>query len=98
MSTAVVYGAAAIGLPTGVPSTWNSTLATPMSSVAVAVRVSVPPRFAASVAGAVSVATGAVVSVPPGVGAEPPPPQPNNTDAPATATNAWRMRIILSLP
>ena len=49
-------------MPTCIPSTWNSTLATPTLSVAVAVSVSAPVRPAARLTGAVSVATGACES------------------------------------
>src|SRR5690349_3140682 len=76
VSSEVVYGAVATGLPSGAPSIWNSTPVTPTSSAAVAPSVMVPVRPLASGAGDVSVAVGATVSdgpLPIGDVAEPPP-------------------------
>ena len=56
-STVMPYGAARVEAADRTPSTWNSTLATPTLSVAVALKVSVPSGWREA-AGAVSVATG----------------------------------------
>ncbi len=82
-------------LPNAWPSTWNSMLPTAMLSVAAALSVIVPVSPAAAAAGAVSVVTGAAVSLPGVVPASSPPPPHEASASSAAAASVVIERLSL---